>query len=269
MNVFITVIFALYIIPMSALAHTHIKADNYQPEKGKKILTVAIEEIGYFPFNYNENGEIKGFSVDVLHYFEAHSRYDFEFIIVPWPRALYLVSHGKVDLILTLFKTPEREKTYHFIEPSYGYEANQLFTLIENDLEFNGQLHRLTPYSIGTVREYSYGEYFDQAHYLNKLPALTEEVLLKLLLGKRTDAIISNPLIFKKILSKENMSSKVKAIEPYVSITPVHMALTKKNKDSQEIKKKLGQLTLQLKTSPYYQELLDKYQLDYKQSASE
>lgn len=264
MNILIKIIFLLSIFSLSTIARTQIKPDENFPEEGKTVLTVAIEEVGYFPFNYHENGDIKGFSVDILHYFEEHSKYDFEFIIVPWPRALYLVSIGKVDLILTLFKQNERENTYHFIEPSYGFEANQLFTLVESEFEFDGQLNRLRPYSIGTVREYSYGEYFDNAHYLNKLPALTEEVLLKLLLGKRTDAIISNPLIFERIMSKENVNSKIKAIEPYVSITPVHMALTKKRANSQEIAQKLGQLTQQLITSPYYNTLLDKYQLNYK-----
>jgi ABC-type amino acid transport substrate-binding protein len=222
-----------------------------------------MQEIGYFPFYYTENGETKGFSVDILDYLEANSKYDFEFIILPWPRAVYLVSEGQVDIILTLFKTPKREKMYHFIEPSYANEVNQLFTLRDNELEFNGQLQQLAPYSIGTVRGYSYGEDFDQASYLNKLPVLTEEVLLKLLLGRRIDILISNPLVFNQIIFKKNVSNEVKAIDPYLSLIPVYMALTKKRKDSQEINKTIGKLIQQLKVSPYYQELLDKYQLNF------
>ena len=126
-----------------------------------------------------------------------------------------------------------------------------------------GHLKQLTPYSIGTTREYSYGKAFDQASYLTKLPALTAEVLLKLLLGGRIDIAISNPLIFNRIISRENVSSQVKAIEPYIAITPVYIALTRARKDSQEIKQTIGQLIKQLKASPYYQELLDKYQLNY------
>lgn len=263
MMTFIRAIFFLTVLPLSVLANTHQKLDDNLLGKNKTILTVAIEEVGYFPFNYTENGEIKGFSVDILEYIEAHSKYDFEFIILPWPRAVHLVAQGKIDLILTLFKNSEREQVYHFIEPAYGDEVNQLFTLTDSEFEFNGQLQQLSPYSIGTVREYSYGEIFDEAPNLQKLPALTEEVLLKLLLGKRIDMLISNPLIFNHLIAKNNVSAKVKAIEPYISITPVHMALTKDRKDAQEIKKTMGQLTQQLKATPYYQELLDKYQLNY------
>ncbi|MDP7592188.1 MAG: transporter substrate-binding domain-containing protein [Litorilituus sp.] len=260
---FIKIIFLLCILPSSVLAHTSSKPSDYLPKKTKVILTVAIDDSGYFPFNYQENGQMKGFSIDILDYFKAHSKYDFEFIVRPWPRTLYGVAQGKIDLILTLFKTPKREQEYHFIDPYYGYEANQLFTLVGNKFEFNGELKQLQPYSIGTTRDYSYGEAFDQADYLNKLPALKEEVLLKLLLGNRVDLIIGNPLIFNRIISKKSLTSQIKVLEPYIATTPVHMALTKKREDSQEIQQIFEQLTQQLKASPYYQQLLDKYQLNF------
>jgi polar amino acid transport system substrate-binding protein len=70
--------------------------------------------------------------------------------------------------------------------------------------------------------------------------------------------LISNPLVFNQLILKEKVGTQVKAIEPHISITPVYMALTKKRKDSLAIKATLGQLTEQLKASPYYQELLNK-----------
>ena len=260
---FIKIIFSLCLLPLSVLAQANTKLDDGSKEE-RITLTVAMEDIGYFPFYYTENGDTKGFSVDVLNYVEANSKYDFEYIILPWPRALHLVAEGRVDLILTLFKTSKREKIYHFIEPSYGNEINQLFTLMDNKFEFTGQLQQLAPFSIGTVREYSYGEYFDQATYLNTLPALTEEVLLKLLVAKRIDMIISNPLVFNQIILKEKMRDKVKAIEPYISLTPVYMALTKGRNDSQEINNTIGKLTQKLKLSPYYQVLLEKHHINSK-----
>jgi len=263
MMILIKIIFLLSILPLSAIAHTGLNPDN-DLSKGRVILTVATTEAGYYPFNYRENGERKGLSVDVLNYFEANSNYDFEFVTLPWPRALYLVAHGKVDLILTLFKTSKRKNIYHFIEPAYGYEVNQLFTLVDNKLEFNGQLKQLTPYSIGTIREYSYGENFDQANHLNKFTALTENNLVKLLLAGRVDAIVGNPLILNEIISKKKVEYKIRAIEPYIAVTPVHIALAKGRENSQEIEQTLGQLTQQLKASPYYKKLMNKYQITSK-----
>lgn len=260
---YLHIIFIVNLFSFYVSANTNV-LDESVPEEGKTILTVAVEKVGYSPFYSIDNGSMKGFSIEVLNYIEANSNYDFEYIVLRWPRALHLVAEGKIDLILTLFKTPVREQTYYFIEPAYGDEINQLFTLVENNIEFDGKLEQLTPYSIGTVREYSYGQYFDQASYLKKLPALTENVLLKLLLGKRIDLLISNPLVFKEIILREGVGDKVKAIEPHISITPVHMALTTKRADSKSIKHMLEKLTKQLKNTPYYQKLLEKYQINFR-----
>jgi polar amino acid transport system substrate-binding protein len=146
------IIFSLCLLSCFVLANISLKPDDILAKKAKVILTVAIEEIDYFPYNYKENGEIKGFTIDFLNYIEANSKYDFEFVMLPWPRALHLVAEGKVDLVLTLFKNKKREKIYHFIEPSYGYEVNQFFTLSNSKIEFNGQLQQLSSYSIGTKR---------------------------------------------------------------------------------------------------------------------
>jgi ABC-type amino acid transport substrate-binding protein len=259
--IFIKIIFLLSIASLSASADQDLVSEDIVLENDKTILTVAIEEVGYFPFNYKENGEIKGFSIDVLKYIEANSKYRFEFSILPWPRALYLVEKGKIDIILTLFKASDREKKYHFIEPNYAYEINQLFTLTDNDFKFTGQLQQLSPYSVGTVREYSYGVDFDQATYLNKLPVLTEDVLLKLLLGKRIDLMIGNPLAFDDLISKMKVGSQVKAIQPYISLTPVYMALTRKREDYKDILQTFKTRIEKLKASTYYQDLLNRYKL--------
>jgi polar amino acid transport system substrate-binding protein len=258
------IIFSLCLLSCFVLANISLKPEDILAEKAKVILTVAIEEIDYFPYNYKENGEIKGLTIDFLNYIEANSKYDFEFVMLPWPRALHLVAEGKVDLILTLFKNKKREKIYHFIEPSYGYEVNQFFTLSNSKIEFNGQLQQLSSYTIGTKRQFSYGKNFDQANYLTKLPTLTEDTLLKLLLSRRIDIAISNPYVFHQLISNNNVSDQITAIEPYVAKTPVYLGLTKGREDAQKIKAALGKLTLQFKASAYYQELLNKYQLNFK-----
>ena len=259
MKFILTITLSIYLL-LSCLLTAHAKDEQIE---NKITLTIAIEPNGYFPYNYEEGSEIKGFTVDILKYFEENSSYNFEFIILPWERALYLVKQGNVDLILTFFKNSVREKNYHFIEPFYGYEVNQLFVLSDSSFEFTGSLKQLAPYSIGTKRGYSYGELFDQADYLTKLPTINEETLLKLLLSRQIDMAISNPYIFRRMALEQGAFDKVKALEPYVAKTPVYFGLTKTRQDSLKIKRILGELTTKLKTSSYYQELLDKYQLNF------
>lgn len=252
------------VLLFSLFAYAGEKPDDSALLKKKVKLTVASAQINYVPYNYRENGEVKGFSIDILDYFSSHSKYDFEFVILPWSRVLRLVDIGEVDLIITLFKTPERAQRYHFIEPAYGHEFNKLFTLSSKNFSFDGQLSQLTPYSIGTIREYSYGEAFDQADYLKKLPAQSENVLVKLLLNGGVDMIIGNPFLFNKVIEQEQLTNQIRAIEPWTAKTPVHFALTKNRADALEIKQTLDKLTLQFKASAYYQQLLNKYQFNLK-----
>jgi polar amino acid transport system substrate-binding protein len=262
MMIFMNRVLLLYALSFSVFSQ-EVVIPNTLKTPDRVVLKVAVEQAGFFPFNYQENGNIKGFSIDILNYIKAYSKYDFEFIILPWPRALHLVGQGELDIILGFFITPERAQTYHIIHPSYGYEVNQLFTLKGTDINFTGKLAELTPYSIGTVREYSYGKAFDQASHLKKYPVLSEEVLLKLLLGGRLDAILGNPFTFTRIAQKSGVNAKIKSISPYVDLTPVHMALTRGRVDADEVKRTFERLIRQLKTSVYYQELLDKYRLNY------
>lgn len=261
---FKSIIFVLSLFPLIAMAHTGDLFNKQLPSEEKITLTVAIEEVGYFPFNYTENGILKGFTVDVLKYIEANSKYKFSYIKMPWPRALHLVSQGKVDLIPTLFKNKKRIHEYLFVEPSYAYEVNQLFALENKNIEFNGLLSQLNDYKIGTVREYSYGEKFDAASQIKKFTSLNEEVLVSALINKRVDAIVGNPFILNRVMEQQNVSSKIEAIKPYLAHTPVYLALTKKRKNAAKIKLALEEQIRVLKLSPYYIELLNKYQLNFK-----
>ena len=76
--------------------------------------------------------------------------------------------------------------------------------------------------------------------------------------------VISNPFIFKKLADELKVSNKIIPIVPYVDTTPVYFGLTKARTDSEEIKQTLAQLIVKLKASPLYQELLEKYQLNFK-----
>ncbi|WP_206484048.1 transporter substrate-binding domain-containing protein [Thalassotalea sp. G2M2-11] len=253
----------LFVVSCPINANANITSNDSSTNQAKTILTVAISEDGYYPFYTKESNIISGFSIDVIRYMEAHSKYDFEFVFLPWPRALKFVEQGKVDIILTLFKTDIREGIYHFIEPAYANEINQLFTLTDNKINFSGQLTQLAPYTIGMLREYSYGKTFDQAQYLNKLPVLTEGILLKLLLGKRIDMLIGNPFLFNRILEERKIKDRVIGIKPYVATTPVYMAITRNRADSNELKQTLSQLIQRLKQSDDYHKLLSQYKLNF------
>ena len=227
----------------------------------KKILKVGFGIIDYPPYNYVINDEYQGIVIDIFHYIEDNSDYTFEFIKLPWPRVLQSVETGRLDIVATLFKVKMREERFYFVEPAYGTEINQLFTLTDTDVEFDGDLTQLKALSIGTIRDYSYGDVFDQATFLNKRPVIDEHTLIRLLKGGRFEMAIGNPTAFYKVASELNLKKHIKAISPIVSKTPVHLAITKQRKDAAQINNTLNELIVKLKASAHYQQLLDKYDL--------
>lgn len=241
-----------------AVLNAHVpKADSSEKTI---LLTVAVSDVDYPPYNFEENGIYQGFAIDILRHIEQHSKYRFRFVKLPWPRVLKDVESGKFDMIPTFFKTESRDKQYAFIEPNYGFEVNQLFSLVENNISYSGKLEDLSQYTIGTVREYSYGQTFDNAEMLSLKPEIDEEALVRLLLGNRTEIIIGNPMTFYDLLDQLNARDKVEALTPIVERTPVYFALTRNRADHKIIQQQFKLVIEELLQSSKYQKLLDKYQ---------
>ena len=71
-------------------------------------------------------------------------------------------------------------------------------------------------------------------------------------------------LIASRLIQNPNLKIEIGVFNDTRSNVDYSKAITKKRANSKEIAQKLGQLTQQLITSPYYNTLLDKYQLNYK-----
>lgn len=59
-----------------------------------------------------------------------------------------------------------------------------------------------------------------------------------MLLAGRVDSIIGNSLILKSIIAENKVESKVRAVKPYIALTPVYIALAKDIKGLRRNQKK-------------------------------
>jgi ABC-type amino acid transport substrate-binding protein len=98
------------------LASTPISGES----KVKKIIAV---DGNFKPFSYVENGELKGFNIDLLKamektpYFEY---YDIEIEPMGFSEALEKLKKGEVNAIFGVAKTPEREEYMDFSIPYFN-----------------------------------------------------------------------------------------------------------------------------------------------------
>jgi len=111
---------------------------------------------------------------------------------LPWSRCITSSKKGSIDAILFIFRKPEREKfLYYYDDNLISHEINSLYTLKENPIKYTGLIEQeLKPYTIGVVKDFSYGSSFDNV--VDKLKVDTAnnvELVIKKLLKKRTDVI--------------------------------------------------------------------------------
>lgn len=78
-------------------------------------LTAYTEE--WPPYNYTEDGIIKGIASDVLRALCNDAKVDCRITVVPWARATNTVLNTPDTLIYTIARTPARESEYAWVGP--------------------------------------------------------------------------------------------------------------------------------------------------------
>lgn len=90
-------------------------------------------ESGWAPYNFFENGKPKGFSIDYIRLLTKKLGIKVQFITGPtWGEFIEQIKEKKLDVMLNIAKTPEREK---FINFSNGYFDLALALFIRDDMQ--------------------------------------------------------------------------------------------------------------------------------------
>lgn len=85
-----------------------------QPVRAADITFVTEE---YAPFNYSENGEIKGIAVEQVRQIASAAGLDHTIQIMPWARAIALAEHQSGHCVFTTGHNQERHHKFHWVEP--------------------------------------------------------------------------------------------------------------------------------------------------------
>ncbi len=80
-----------------------------------QTLHFATED--FAPFNWGADGKAEGPMVEVVQAVCLAARFDCQFEVLPWRRALALAEEGRIDGLFAMLKTPERDKKFWFTHP--------------------------------------------------------------------------------------------------------------------------------------------------------
>lgn len=167
--------------------------------------TFKLVTLEYPPYEYSENGEVKGLAVEVVRAAFKLMQHDVQIESYPWARSQKMFERGDADGIFTYFKTPSREVFALFGQEAVTTQTISLWALKTSNIAFNGDLTRLQSHSFCVVNQTSYGERFDAAvkyELLRTDSASTAESCVKKLLAGRTDMWVSNRLGAEQLLKR-------------------------------------------------------------------
>ncbi len=171
----------------------------------------AHNENNWAPFNFNENGMAKGFSIDYMNLLALKLGVKVEYIQNhTWSEFMEMLQTPKLDVIVNISKNAERAKTINFTDVFYTSQ-NAIF-VNKNNANFN-KIEDLEGHSIAMPKGF-FAQKFVEKHYPNiKQVLVTDQVdALKLLALGKVDATIGKKVVMDYIIANHNISG-LKATE--------------------------------------------------------
>ena len=237
-------------------------------------LLVAAEN--YPPFEYMENGKIKGANVEIVSKIFDRIGVDFEIKFYPWSRVWLLLQKGKADLTLTISYKKFREPYIHYAPdmiqssstekpPKSMLWMTEFVFFINNKYKSTFKYESLEQlqkeeYRIGVIKDYSYNSEFLKAK-LNRVSIANFEEGLKKLLNGEIDLLPYDIVSGKSTLKKLKYQDKISYLDKRLLQKPYSVGFSKKSSfpEIDSIRKKFFIELSKMKESGEYDSIRAKY----------
>ncbi|MDW5415583.1 transporter substrate-binding domain-containing protein [Iodobacter sp. CM08] len=220
---------------------------------------LELVTLQYPPYQYEENGETKGFVVEIVKEAFRRLHQPINITLLPWTRSIKMIEDGSADAVFTAYKTPEREVFADYSKEILMPQVVSLFVLKGSPIQFDGHLSSLASYRFGVVSKISYGDVFDSAVKNKTITELDEtftgEKNIEKLLAKRFDVLVSNKYGALDILKRHGHLDKVRELSPEVQTIPSYMAFSKK-KNLAILRDRFDEVLLAMKKDGTYQRII-------------
>lgn len=230
--------------------------------------SLVVGWVNWQPFSYrNEQQQIRGLDVELLNAIFQRANYQAKFSEMPWARVLHELKFGTVQLAMSANITTERQQYARFSHP-YREEETAIVIRRQDAERWRGittldQLINTPDFHIGVLKGFDYGNTFRQLMARPELQSrlqmrLRLEQLLKMLQGGRIQGFILDPHGLQEWRHKDELQDGLHILLR-IELTPVHLMLSKKSTTEAQLQR-INLAIEQLKQSPDYQQILDRYQ---------
>ena len=189
------------------------------------------------PYSYIENGELKGFSIDLNNEIARELNKKAEFHNFKWGDLIAALDNSKIDAISSLTMTDERRKNIDFSNP---YHFDYITIISRNDKKIEDKLE-LGNKKVGAVLG-AIPEIFLKKNFNNTAEIILMDsypALMEMLKANHVDAIVTDQYS-ARIFVKNNSNFGYKIIERYEDGDAI--GVKKKSKLLIEINKALDSL---------------------------
>lgn len=224
---------------------------------------IVLGADSYTPYQYEENGELKGMAVDIVR--EAFKRmgYSVEIKVLPWSRVLKSAEDGTVDAIFSSFYIEERSAYMTYAMEPLAVSVQSLFAPVGTPIRFDGTVQSLKDYRLGTIIGYVYGDAFKQGKENGTLDVSEAEDcpanILKLLSG-RTDVFIDNRDTALFYIKRDKLEKRIVELQPHFTEQEMlYLAFSKKRIQDPALVETFNQTLKKMKQDGTWQNIVAEY----------
>lgn len=226
-------------------------------------LKVAAESLGLvgnsWPPYVDKNQDTKGLSMEVVATALQLKGYQTRANIETWPRVLEGVEIGVYDVVVAIWKTPERQRKLLFSTP---YLANQIkFIKMKNTEAKYQSLEDLTGYLIGVVKDYAYDDAFLESQILIRVPQNhIVQNLLKLTQGE-IDLTLGDERAIRYEINHymRGYAPQLEFLSKPLSQRSLHIAVSKQNPNAKRIVADFNQAIAKMIKDGSFDAIVKKY----------
>ena len=230
--------------------------ENKNAAGEEKVLRVGLNAV-FAPFEYVENGEIKGFDIDLINEIGKNLGYKIEIIDQSFDGLIPALKAGKIDLIISgMSATEERKKSVDFTDEYFmstqEKKKKKGNTQINTVEDLNGKRIGV---QLGTIQE-------NEAKTIKGAIVVPNESTVNIILDLNAGKVDS--IILENIVALEYMK-KNPELEIFLERKlDAGMAIAFDKGKHTDLVQKFNEELKKMKESGKYEELLNKYGLNTK-----
>lgn len=225
----------------------------YSYSDSMNTLKVAGDK-NFPPYEFvDEDGEYKGFNIDLMRALALEMKVDIKFMPMDWLAAHSALINGEVDLIQGMNFNKQRQEIYDFSTP-YILNSSVVFVRVsdQNELSLNDLKGKVVAVQRSDFTAYILAE---QGEIEVKFVSDLVQGFSELLQGK-VDAVFSNKLAGINILNKHNLKDSIKIVGDEINQIDYGVAVKKGNT---KLVSKVNEALTNLKKNGTYIKIYEKW----------